>query len=163
MHYGKVVEIGKISRKVGVSDKGSKFDIINRVQAVLHRNNTKFNKLFKKLWGCSGGWLTMTCTHGIIYGVKFLLRSESPRDYLDKELRSMKHRPNVLVCDMTHMVAELENRFKDDFFSPLQGRVAESTAENIEKAKSDNLNVSFPFLEDNTPAKLELIDSDRTL
>ena len=159
MHKGKVVEIRKIAMKVGVSDKGSKLDIINRVQAVLHRNNTKFNKLFKKLWGCSGGWLTMTCTHGIIYGVKFLLRSESPRDYFDM-LRSMKHRPNVLVCDMAHMVAALGNRHQDDFFSPLQGRVAESTAENIEKAKSDNLNVSFPFLEDNTPAKLESIDSE---
>ena len=159
MHKGKAVEIRKIARKVGVSDKGSKLDIINRVQRALHRNKTKFNKLFKKLWGCSGGWLTMTCTHGIIYGVKFLLRSESPRDYIDM-LRNMKHRPNVLVCDMAHMVAALGNRYEDDFFKPFQGRVAESNSENIENAKSGSLSVSFPFLEDNTPAKLELSDSD---
>ena len=67
MHKGKAVRVRKIARKVGVSDKGSKSDIINRVQRALHRNKTKFNKLFKKLWGCSGGWLTMTCTHRIIY------------------------------------------------------------------------------------------------
>ena len=159
MHKGKGVEIRKIARKVGVSDKGSKLDIINRVQTALHRNNTKFNKYFKKLWGCSGGWLTMTCTHGIICGVKFLLRSESPLDYIDM-LRSMQHRPNVLVCDMAHMVAALGNRYEEDFFRPFQGRVADSTPENIIDAKSGNLTVSFPFLEDNRPAELDVISQD---
>ena len=159
MHKGKVVEIRKIARKVGVSDKGSKLDIINRVKNALHGNDTKFNKLFKKLWGCSGGWLTVTCPHGIIYGVKFLLRSESPRDYIDM-LRSMQHRPNVFVCDMAHMVAAQGNKYNESFFTPFEGRVAESTVENIERAKSGNLSVSFPFLEDNTPARQEIMDID---
>ena len=159
MHKGKAVEIRQIARKAGVSDKGSKLDILNRVQRALHGDKAKFNKIFKKLWGCSGGWLTITCPHGIIYGVKFLLRSESPRDYIDM-LRSMQHRPNVFVCDMAHMVAVQGNRYKEDFFSPFAGRVAEDTAENIEKAMSGNLTVSFPFLEDSTPAHQQLIDSD---
>ena len=148
MHKEKLPEIRELARKAGISDKGSKLDIINRMKGALERHNVKFNKVFKKLWGCSGGWLTMTCTHGIIYGVKFLLRSESPRDYIDM-LRSMKHRPNVVICDMAHMVAVQGNRFQEDFFCPFEGRVAESTVENIEKAKSGDLNVSFPFLLDN--------------
>ena len=152
MHKEKLAEIKELARKAGISDKGSKLDIINRVKGALDRNNVTFNKVFKKLWGCSGGWLTMTCTHGVIYGVKFLLRSESPRDYIDM-LRSMKHKPNVFICDMAHMVAVQGNRFQEDFFSPFEGRVAESTVENIEKAKSGDLHVSFPFLLDNKPVE----------
>ena len=159
MHKEKAVEIRQIARKAGVSDKGSKLDIINRVQRALHGDKAKFNKIFKKLWGCSGGWLTITCPHGIIYGVNFLLRLESPIDYIDM-LRSMQHRSNVFVCDMAHMVAVQSNRYKEDFFSPFIGRVVENTAENIEKAMSGDLTVSFPFLEDSTPAKQHLIDSD---
>ena len=108
MHKDKTCDIRKIAGKVGVSDKGSNLDIVTRVRAALQKSSTKFNKMFKKLWGCSGGWLTVTCTHGIIYGVKVLVRAESPRDYIDI-LRSMKHRPNILVCDMAHMVAGVGN------------------------------------------------------
>ena len=101
MHKGKLIEIKKVARKVGVSDRGSKLDIINRVKGSLSGNNILFTKVFKKLWGCSGGWLTMTCSHRIIHGVKFLLRSESPRDYINM-VRSMKHRPYILICDTWH-------------------------------------------------------------
>ena len=73
MHKGKDVEIRQIARKAGVSDKGSKLDIINRVQRVLHGDKAKCNKIVKKLWECSGSWLTITCPRGIIYGVKLLL------------------------------------------------------------------------------------------
>ena len=83
-----------------------------------------------------------------IYEVKFLLRSESPRDYIDM-LRSMKHRPNVLLCDMTHMVAVEGNRFHEDFFCPFEGCVVESTVGNMETAKPGDRSVSFSFLLDN--------------
>ena len=66
----------------------------------------------------------------------------------------------MFVCDMAHMVAVQGNRYKEDFFSPFAGHVAEDTAEIIEKAMSGNLTVSFPFLEDSTPAHQQLIDSD---
>ena len=96
LNKGQLVEITKIARKVGFSDKGSKLEITNRIKGALNRHNIKCNTVFKKLWGCSHGWLTMACTHGIIYGLKFSLRSERPRDYIDM-LSSMKHRPNVAV------------------------------------------------------------------
>ena len=101
----------------------------------------------------------MTCTHGIIYGVKFLLRFESPRDYIDM-VRSMKHRPNILICDMAHMVAAQGNRFQANFICPFESHVAESTVENIEMAKSGQLSVSFPFLEDNAPVELQNANSN---
>ena len=73
----------------------------------------------------------------------------------------MHPRPNVLVCDMAHTVAALGNRYEEDFFRPFQGgRCANSTPENIIDAKSGNLNVSFPFLEDNRPAELDVISQD---
>ena len=72
----------------------------------------------------------------------------------------MKHRPNLLVCDMAQMCAAIGNRYNDSCFSSFQGNVAKSTAENIKNAKSSNLNVSFPLLHENTQAKLELSDSE---
>ena len=51
MHKGRVVEIRKIARKVGVSDKGSKLDIINRVKNALHGNDTKLINCLKSYWG----------------------------------------------------------------------------------------------------------------
>ena len=72
----------------------------------------------------------------------------------------MKHRSNVLVCDMAHLVAAVGNRYEEDFFSPFQGLVAENTAANIENAKSGELTMSFPFLEDNRPASFEVIDQE---
>ena len=51
MHKGKAVRVRKIARKVGVSDKGSKSDIINRVQRALHRNKTKIIYCLKSYRG----------------------------------------------------------------------------------------------------------------
>ena len=42
--------------------------------------------------------------HGVVYYLKFLLRSGSSRDYLDG-LLSVEHLPNITVVDMTHIVA----------------------------------------------------------
>ena len=72
----------------------------------------------------------------------------------------MKHRPNILVCDMAHMVTAQGNRFQDNFVSPFEGRVAASTVENSENAKAGNLIISFPFLEDNLPADQHIVDLD---
>ena len=41
--------------------------------------------------------------------MKFLLRAESCRDYVDGYL-SMAYLPNVVVVDMTHIVAKHANR-----------------------------------------------------
>ena len=61
---------------------------------------------------------------------------------------------------MAHMVAVQGNRFQEDFFCPFEGRFTESTLENIEKAKSGDLNVSFPFPLDNKAVEEQSTDSD---
>ena len=130
MFESKLNDLRKLARKVGVSCKGRKLDIINRINDGLGSRNEKFNKVFQKFVGCSGGWLTVACPHGIIYAVKFLLRGESPRDYLDV-LRSLKHKPNVFINDMAHIVAKHGNIHHGNFFKPHDGRVARPTPENI--------------------------------
>ena len=152
LHQGKLPEIKQTARRMGVSAGGSKLDIINRVQDALQRDieSTRFNKIFKKMGGCSGGWLTLACPHSVIYGVKFLLRAESPRDYIDM-LKSMKHRPNILICDMAHLVASHGNKNIPDFFRPFDGRVAADTPQNVALASSDELSLSFPWLTDESP------------
>eukprot|EP00112_Aurelia_sp_Birch-Aquarium-sp1_P023783 Seg7227.2 transcript_id=Seg7227.2/GoldUCD/mRNA.D3Y31 product="HMG domain-containing protein 3" protein_id=Seg7227.2/GoldUCD/D3Y31 len=160
LHQGKLPEIKQTARKIGVSADGSKLDIINRVQDALQRDieSTRFNKIFKKMGGCSGGWLTLACPHSVIYGVKFLLRAESPRDYIDM-LKSMKHRPNILVCDMAHMVAAHGNKNIPDFFRPFDGRVAADTPQNVALASSDKLSLSFPWLADESPVDNDVNDT----
>ena len=43
-----------------------------------------------------GGWLGMTCPHGICYGLKWLLRHEGPRDHVDM-IMNLAAVPNVVV------------------------------------------------------------------
>ena len=144
----KTNDIKTLARKVNVSTKGSKLDIIGRIRASLGEDSARFNKVLTKRFGRSGGWLTVACKHGIIYAVKFLLRAESPRDYIDV-LRSLKFKPNVFINDMAHMVAAHGNRFEGGFFSPHEGRAAEATPENIDEATSGTLKISLPWLEKN--------------
>ena len=63
LHQGNLPEIKQTARRMGVSAGGSKLDIINRVQDALQKDieSTCFNKIFKKMGGCSGGWLTLAC------------------------------------------------------------------------------------------------------
>eukprot|EP00795_Rhopilema_esculentum_P014880 gene14880-6013_t len=143
-------DVRLLARKLGVSSKGTKLDIINRIKTGLGKNNVKFNKIFRKMFGFSGGWLTVACRHGIIYALKFLLRSESPRDYIDI-LRGLKHRPNIFINDMAHIVAAFGNRNFDGFFSPNEGRAAEATEENVQMANEGALQLSFPWI--NSSAK----------
>eukprot|EP00112_Aurelia_sp_Birch-Aquarium-sp1_P013996 Seg2997.2 transcript_id=Seg2997.2/GoldUCD/mRNA.D3Y31 product="HMG domain-containing protein 3" protein_id=Seg2997.2/GoldUCD/D3Y31 len=150
MFESKHCDLQKLARKVGVNCKGSKLDIINRVKEGLGTQNNKFNKMFKKMFGRSGGWLTVACQHGVIYAVKFLLRAESPRDYIDI-LRGLKHQPNVFVNDMAHMVAAHGNRHHADIFRPFEGRVAEANPENVASASDGSFQVSFPWLNNLRP------------
>ena len=85
----------------------------------------------------SGGWLTFSCPHGVVYYLKFLLRSESSCDYIDC-LLSMKHIPNVVLIDMAHIIAkhvlmlrreDVQNYANNEegvLFEPYFGRVAET-------------------------------------
>ena len=110
------------------------------------QNHTNIDKFFVKTWYSSGGLLTGSCPHGVVSLLKFLLKPESQRDYGDM-LLNLKHPPNVTISDIPHMLAtHLNNREGRDFFNPYCGRVVEPTERNIEKAKSNTLNVSIPWL-----------------
>ena len=86
----------------------------------------------------------MTCPHGICYGLKWLLRHEGPRDHADM-IMNLASVSNVVVLDMANMmVAHARNRGYD-VFQPFQGRVAECTPENIEKARDGEMEVDWPW------------------
>lgn len=97
------------------------------------------------------------CPHGIVYSVKFNLRAESPRDFVDL-LLSWKHLPNVCVYDFARgLVAHVNVRAPDNtVFQPFEGRLAEPTKENVEAAGHGNLKVHLPWLVD----KLENLESN---
>ncbi|CAG2216963.1 unnamed protein product [Mytilus edulis] len=95
--------------------------------------------------------------HGIVYGIKNLLRSESPRDYIDLE-RSLKHRPNVTICDIAHLLATHGNKTVEDFYCPNEGRLDIISEENIQAAESGKKWYSLSFL--NTHPHQESSSSD---
>lgn len=94
----------------------------------------------------TGGWLSASCPHGVVYGLKFCLRAESPRDHVDL-LLSMAHQPPVVINDMPHIVARHGNRRLPGMFHPHEGRLAEATADNINAAKDGRLVVKLDCLE----------------
>ena len=53
-------------------------------------------------------------------GAQFVLRAESPRDYVDL-LLSMKHQPNVIITDMPQMVAAHGNKRQPRMLAPFNG------------------------------------------
>ncbi|KAJ8023112.1 HMG domain-containing protein 3 [Holothuria leucospilota] len=128
----------------GVS-KMTKIDIIRKIRDTLSKDDTKFDKLFTKLQGSSGGWASMVCPHGIVYAIKFLLRAESPRDIVDL-VQSMKHTPNVVVVDMANMVAAHGNKRFPGMFHPHNGMLAEPSSDNLRLVKSDDFVVNLPWI-----------------
>ena len=81
-------------------------DLIINIRKTISDDEANF---IKKIWGYFGGWLSAVCPHGFVYGLKFVLRAESPRDYFDI-LLSMKHQPTMRIIDMTHMVVAHGNK-----------------------------------------------------
>ena len=104
------------ARSLGLPGSGSKLDIIMNIKRAIGKNDNNFKKAFSKLWGCSGGWASATCPHGVVYALKFLLRRESPRDYVDI-LLSMKYQPNITVVDVANIVAKHGNNRKKGMFT----------------------------------------------
>ena len=76
------------------------------------------------------------CPHGVVYYLKFLLRSESSRDDIDG-LLSLKYIPNVVLIAMAHIIAKhalisrreevqkYEYNQEGILFEPYYGRVAD--------------------------------------
>lgn len=104
------------------------------------------NKLYSSL---SGGWAAILCPCGIVYSVKFLLRAESPRDFTDM-LFSWKHIPNICIYDFARGLATHSNLRRPEAmpFTPFEGRLAESTENNITAAESGTLTISLPWIKE---------------
>ena len=120
LSQSKASDVAKLPKTLGLKNCGSKLDAIMKIKSLISDNDEKFKKTFSKLWGCSGGWLSGTCPHGVVYVLKFVLWAESPRDYVDV-LLSMKFQPNICIIDMAHMVVAHGNKRKPNIFSPNDG------------------------------------------
>ena len=81
----------------------------------------------------------------MIYALKFVLRAESPRDYIDI-LLSMKHQPNIVISVVAKRPAAHGNIRQPDMFWPFRGMVAEPTEENINAARDGMLDFFFYWL-----------------
>ena len=57
------LQVKNIEKRCKISTAGSKIDIIMRLKSVLTRDVEKFNKIFIKMWGHSGGWMSFSCPH----------------------------------------------------------------------------------------------------
>jgi len=139
-------EVSSFVRTLGLKPKGTKLDVVMQVKHAISKDDATFKKAFKQLWGCSGGWVSGTCPHGVIYALKFVLRAESPRDYVDLIL-SMEHQPNIIISDMANMVVAHGNKRERNMFSPFNGMVAEPTKSNVQEALAGTLEVSLPWLD----------------
>ncbi|KAK0156639.1 hypothetical protein N1851_000114 [Merluccius polli] len=91
------------------------------------------------------GWAVITCPCGVVYSVKFNLRAESPRDFVDL-LLSWKHFPNVSVYDYARGLALHANRRQPVIFAPFQGRLLDPTPENVKQASEGKVHVNMPWL-----------------
>lgn len=87
----------------------------------------------------------ITCPCGIVYSVKFNLRTESPRDFVDL-LLSWKHFPNVTVSDDASAVAVHANRRQPGIFGLLQGRLLDPTPQNSKQVSDGSAHVNLPWL-----------------
>ena len=80
-----------------------------------------------------------------MFSVKFNLRAESPRDFVDL-LLSWKHLPNVAVYDYARGLALHANRRQPGIFAPFQGRLLDPTPENVKQASEGKVHVNLPWL-----------------
>lgn len=136
-------------KKIGLTATGSKLDMLNRIR-VASVTRAKFDYAYTSIYSHSGGWLSGTCLHNVTYAVKFLLRSESPRDYVDI-LRSLQHVPTVNIIDIANNVPKMACKIIPDRNAPHEGRLAEPTIDNITATEEGRFNVSIPALNDNRP------------
>ncbi|XP_051816802.1 uncharacterized protein LOC110966392 isoform X2 [Acanthochromis polyacanthus] len=140
----KVEEIRALCKNCGVDDKGSKVDLVMRLWEKMS-NRVTYNKVFEKVWAASGGWAVITCPCGVVYSLKFNLRAESPRDFVDL-LLSWKDFPNVSVYGYARGLALHANRRQPGIFAPFQGRLLDPTPDNIKHASESKVHVNLPWL-----------------
>ena len=129
---------------VTVDRNASRNQIISELCQKVNEKPAFAKKLFS-MPGMSGVFLSLACTHGVVYGVKALMKHESPSDYADLVL-SLLNPPCVLICDMPDRVATSISRANKDTLASHNGMLSEPTEENIKQAKKNQLKVHLPFL-----------------
>ena len=87
----------------------------------------------------------------VVYCLKFVLRGESPRDYVDM-LRSLRFPPSIKISDIPHRLASHANRTVPGFFRPHDGRLFRPSPENIRAAEEGKLILHLPWLQDVNPS-----------
>ena len=126
-------------------------------------------------FGYSGGWLSFSYQRGIVYYLQFILRAETSRNYVDG-LLSLAYVPNIVVVDMTHVVAKhaTSTRKEDakyygkcdkegNIFNPFNGRVADPGEQDlVQMANDNNLHVSFPWIAKQEQQKNETFTESNT-
>lgn len=142
-----VDDVKKLCKDCNVDSNGSAFDMILRLRAEM-QNKQAYEKIYQKICGSSGGCSVVMCPHGVVYSLKFNLKLESPRDFVDL-LLSWQHLPNVTICDSPGDLATHANT-RTPTFHPHEGRLADATLENISKANQETLRVSLPWLLEKT-------------
>ncbi|XP_076843552.1 uncharacterized protein LOC143488617 isoform X3 [Brachyhypopomus gauderio] len=144
----KVDDVRKLCRASGVDPSGFKMDLVLRLREEIKSRNA-YDKIFEKVWGASGGWTTIMCPCGIVYSVKFNMRAESPRDYMDL-LLSWKYMPNVTVYDFARGLATHGNLRVPEMlpFTPNEGRLLSPTEENLQLANEEKIKVHLSWLKE---------------
>ncbi|XP_072565367.1 uncharacterized protein, partial [Paramormyrops kingsleyae] len=142
----KMEAVRALCRQCGIDPKGSRMDLVTRLQQEM-KNRASYDKVFSQIWGASGGWAVVTCPCAVVYGVKFNIRAESPRDFADL-LLSMKHFPNIVLYDFARGLATHTNLRDPESlpFKPHGGRLLEPTEDNIRCATTGQIKVSLPWL-----------------
>ena len=77
LHQSTLHELKVQAESVGLRPKGTKLEIIMQLKNCVSKDKEEFKKVFTKVWGHSGGWVSGTCEHGVVYALKFVLRSEN--------------------------------------------------------------------------------------
>jgi hypothetical protein len=102
-------------------------------------------KLFPKHYATNNGIMIACCPHEVVYGFKFLTRSEGSRDVLDL-LRSFRVMPRVVIYDNAeNLAAHIRKTLGDDFLGPLNGRICAPTAENVAMIERCIAHGKLPF------------------
>lgn len=93
-----------------------------------------------------GGFLHFSCPHGVVYYLNFLFWTESAQDHVDG-LLSFETFPTCYISDVSGQVARhMNNRTKQLYFQPNEGRLAPPTEDNISKAIQKALVLEMPWV-----------------
>lgn len=99
----------------------------------------------------SGSVLHFSCVHGVVYYLNFLFWKESARNHTDG-LLSFKHFPTCYISDVAGQVARhTNNRTKQLFFQPHNGRLCAPTTDNIKLAAKKELKVDLQWVKNLRP------------